>query len=1069
MPSSTAVARVRIRGAWLIVLLACAASIAAQGRIGLVSFRRIAIPDDVPAHLCSAIAQDRSGFLWFGTQGGLVRYDGYELRVYRSNPSDASTLAGNYVRALLVASDGRLWVGTFSGGLSVFDPRTERFTRYQYDAQNSASLAYDRVEGLAEDATGRIWIATTAGLDRLDPKTSRIEHFRHDAADPTSIVDDRVRGLLVDRRGTLWVGTRNGLQRWLGEGHGFERVAPALEGQYVIRLHEDTRGRIWIGTEEHGAAVLDPREGALRRIAPRPADPNGLSHYWVYGFAEGVAGEMWIATFGGGVDIVNQESLRVIDRLRHEPVLDDTIGADRVGAVFRDSTGVMWVGTWGEGLARHDPRTRAFRSLRFSPNRPDGLTHAAAVRTLETRDGNIWVGTNGNGIDILDGTLRRVAGFRHDANDDANNPRALSDGAITCLAQSDDGTIWVATLNSSLHRLRPGAALFDRVPAEQLAGGPIRTIAFGRDGMLWAGAAEGMVRVDPATLATRVYQRWPGAAKSSPAIESIVVAADGTLWVGSDNGLYSFDPRTETAVRIAKDPTRADSLPDNWVPDLLLARDGKLWVGTAGGPAILTHWNGRTARFENVMTRLGRAPSPAEALIEDEAGSIWIGPRLRVDPRKWIARELSPSDGVTFRNFFIASRTRTLDGRLLFGSPEGLLIVDPRALQLESTSVPIVATALRVEGNIRPGAAALPSIELSKAERSFSLAFAALDFTAPLRQVYRYRLDGLDENWSVLAAAQHSLTYSRLPPGRYLLRVGVMNRDGGWNRQELRLPVTVLPALHQTRWFRALMAACGAAFLYVLYRLRVRQLRARERQLERLVQRRTGELAMKNQQLETAYEKIEEASLTDPLTGLRNRRFLEQTIGADLDLAARGGVDRDLVILMIDLDHFKSVNDQYGHAAGDAVLVALAQLLLRTVRTSDTVVRWGGEEFLIVIRFVDRVHAAEVAEKLRSAVAAHPFVLPDGTTIRRTCSIGFSAWPFSPAAPRALPLERVIDLADAALYTSKHSGRDAWTGVLLGDADADPVRAADAFRENAESAVAKGEVVVHRSSSSSSL
>jgi diguanylate cyclase (GGDEF)-like protein len=1022
-----------------------------------VSFRRIAIPDDVPAHLCSAIAQDRSGLLWFGTQGGLVRYDGYEWRVFRSNPADASTLAGNYVRALLVASDGRLWVGTFSGGLSVFDPRTEKFTRFQHDSGDRASLAYDRVEGLAEDRNGRIWIATSAGLDRLDPKTHRIEHFRHDAADARSIADDRVRGLLVDRAGNLWVGTRDGVQRWLGEGRGFERVAPALAGQYVIRLHEDPRGRIWIGTEEHGAAVLDPRVGELRRIAPRPADPNGLSHYWVYGFAEGVAGEMWVATFGGGVDVVDQESLMVIDRLRHDPVLADTIGADRVGALFRDATGVMWVGTWGEGLARHDPRTRAFRSLRFSPNRPDGLTHASAVRAMEMRDGYIWVGTNGNGIDILDGTLHRVGSFRPDAND----PGALSDGAITCLAQSEDGTIWVATLNSSLHRLRPGATRFDRLSADHLAGGPIRSIAFGEDGMLWAGAAEGMVRVDPNTLATRVFAQWPGAAQSSPAIESIVVAGNGMLWVGTDNGLYSFDPRNESATRIAKDPTRQDSLPENWVPDLLLARDGRLWAGTAGGAVVLTQWDGRTSLFDNVTTRLARTPSPAEALIEDAGGQIWIGPRLRIDPKRWTARELGPSDGVAFRNFFIASRSRTRDGRLLFGSPEGLLIVDPRALPSESAAAPIVATALRVEGKVRPGAAVSASIDLSKAERSFSLDFAALDFTAP-RQAYRHRLDGLDDAWSVLAAGQHSLTYSRLPPGNYLLRVGVMNRDGGWSRQELRLPVTVLPALHQTSWFRALLALFAAALLYGLYRLRVRQLRARERELERLVQHRTAELATKNQQLESAYETIEEASLTDPLTGLRNRRYLEQTIGADLEIASRGGVDRDLVILMIDLDHFKTVNDQYGHAAGDAVLVALAQLLLHTVRTSDTVVRWGGEEFLIVVRFVDRVCAAEVAEKLRSAVAAHPFALPDGTTIQRTCSIGFSAWPFSPAAPRALTLERVIDLADAALYLSKHNGRDAWTGVFLG-ADADPVHAADAFREDAEAAVAKGAVVVKRS------
>jgi diguanylate cyclase (GGDEF)-like protein len=708
-------------------------------------------------------------------------------------------------------------------------------------------------------------------------------------------------------------------------------------------------------------------------------------------------------------------------------------------------------------LARHDPRTRAFRSLRFSPNRSEGLSHAAAVRALEMRDGTIWVGTNGNGIDVLDGALRRVGSFRSDPNDAG----ALSDGAVTCLAQAEDGTIWVATLNSSLHRMKPGAARFERLPAAKLAGGPIRAMAFDGDGDLWAGASEGMVRVDPSTLETRVYQRWPGAAKSSPAIESIVVARDGTLWVGSDNGLYSFDPRTGQAVRIAKDATRTDALPENWVPDLMVARDGRLWVGTAGGAAVLTHWDGQVARFDHVSRKLGRAPSAAEALIEDDAGQVWIGPRLKVDPKTWTARELGPSDGVAFRGFFIASRSRTRDGRLLFGSPEGLLIAEPRALRADETDAPIVATALRVEGSVRPGAATLPAIALSKAERSFTLDVAALDFTAPQRQVYRHRLEGLDRDWTILGATQHSLTYSRLPPGRYTLRVGVMNRDGRWSRRELRLPVTVLPAWHQTVGFRALLAVLGAALLFGVYRLRVRQLRARERALEELVARRTSELHDKNVQLEAAYGEIQEASLTDPLTRLRNRRFLEQTIGADVELAARGGVDRDLVILMIDLDHFKSVNDQYGHAAGDAVLVALAQLLLQTVRTSDTVVRWGGEEFLIVVRFVNRVHAAEVAEKLRSAVAAHPFQLPDGTTIRRTCSIGFAAWPFSPTAPRALSWERVVDLADAALYMSKHGGRDAWTGVVCGAGD--PVGAAEAFREDAEGAVGRGEVVAMRS------
>ncbi len=991
---------------------------AAPGRVALVSFQRVAIPHDVPAHLCTAIAQDREGLLWFGTQGGLVRYDGYDFRVFRSNPADPSTLGGNYVRALLVASDGRLWVGTFSGGLSVHDPATETFTRFR--------LSYDRVEGLAETADGRIWIATTAGLDRLDPRTRRVEHFQQ----------NRARGLLVDRIGGLWVGTRDGLLRWRGEGRGFERVGFA--GEFVTKLFEDARGRIWIGTEKHGAAVLDPGSGAVKRFAPQPADPNGLSHYWVYGFAPGAPGEIWIGTFGGGIDVVDERSLTIVDRLRSDPYLEDALHDDRTGAIFRDRQGVIWVGTWGDGIVRHDPRTRALRSLRFSPNRPEGLTHRAAVRALELRDGTIWVGTNGNGIDILDGELRRIGGHR---------PGALSDGGITCLAQGEDGSVWVATLDSGLHRLRPGAVSFGRI--EALAGGPIRTIAFTRDGMVWAGSAEGMTRVDPATLTTRVIRSWPGAA-SSPAIESIVATPDGTLWVGTDNGLYSFDPRTEAAVRIARDSSRKDALPGNWVPDLMLARDGRLWVGTAGGAAVLTRFDGRTAHFEKM------APVAAEALIEDADGGVWIGPRLRVDPRTGTAREIGAAEGLAFRNFFIASRARTRDGRLLFGSPEGLLVVDPRQLARFTDDAPVVATGLRVEGKPRPGAEVLRALTLTSAERSFTLDVAALDFSVAHR--YRYRLDGLDHDWTLAGASQRSITYNRLPPGRYVLRVGATTRDGRWSARELRLPMTVLPAFHQTTAFRVVAALAAAALLYGAYRLRIRQLRARERALERVVAERTSELA-------AAYARIEEASLTDPLTKLRNRRYLEQTIHHDLELAVRG--EGDLVALLVDLDHFKSVNDMYGHAAGDAVLAELARLLRKSVRASDVIVRWGGEEFLIVIRFVDRAAGPQLAEKVRGAVAGHEFHLPDGSILRRTCSIGAAAWPFSRAVPRAVAWEHVVDVADVALYEAKHGGRDAWVYVSAGAGD--PAAAVEAYRSDAAGAVLRGVVKAVRSWSTSAV
>lgn len=1056
----------------LLVLTALPATLqASPSRAGLVSFKRVQIPDDVPAHLISGLAQDRDGFLWIGTQGGLVRYDGSSFRVHKADPHDPRTLGGSYVRALQAAADGRLWVGTLSGGVSVYDPATERFFRYQHDPHDPRSLSHDRVEGLAEDRSGHIWAATYEGLDRIDPGTGRIDHFRHDPEDPRSLADNRVRGLLVDRGGRLWVGGRDGLQVWQGEGRGFRRVASdpgtpgSLAGQFVSKLYEDRQGRIWVGTTDQGAALLDPRTGRLRRLAPQLSAGGGLSHFWVYGILEGAPGEIWIATFGGGIDVVDPESLQVIDRLRHDPALESTLGGDRIGAVLRDRSGVVWVGTWGQGLARHDPATRAFRMIRASPGRPEGLSHPAAVRAREMQDGTIWVGTNGNGIDILDRGLRRIGGHRPAPLD----PGALSDGSVTCLAQAGDGTIWVATLNGTLHRLRPGARRFERLTVAQgMPGGPIRALTFGPDGTLWAGAAEGMARIDPRSLRIVTYRHRPEDATtlSGHAVESIAVGTDGTLWVGTDSGLNAFDPARGTAVRILHEPGRRDSLPNNWVPDLLVARDGRLWVATEGGACLLTGWDGRRARFTSVASRIGRPPAPAESLIEDARGWVWLTPRLRVDPKTWRWQELGPADGCDVRSFFIASRARTAAGELLFGAPEGLLVVQPEKIAPWTYAPPLVGTALRVGGSERPGAARLDRLTLTAEERGFRLDFAALDFTAPRRNAYRYRLEGFDGDWIATDASRSSLAYTNLPPGDYVLRVQGTNRSGRWSPHELRLPVAVLPAFHQTARFRVSLSLVLLGLAYGGYRLRVRRLQARSRELEQLVRERTLALEERGRELEAAYLRIEEASLTDPLTGLRNRRFLEQSLGADVELTARRHEDEgeaaaasDLAFLLLDLDHFKSVNDTWGHAAGDAVLAQTAAVLRSAFRASDFLVRWGGEEFLVVVRFIDRREAPALAEKLRAAVEAHEFRLDDGTVLRRTCSIGFAIYPFAPRRPREVGWEEIVDLADFGLYAAKRSGRNRWIGVEAGEAD-DPKVVLQSFRESPEDAVAQRRIVV---------
>lgn len=536
--------------------------------------------------------------------------------------------------------------------------------------------------------------------------------------------------------------------------------------------------------------------------------------------------------------------------------------------------------------------------------------------------------------------------------------------------------------------------------ADGLPGGAIRAIAFGARGEAWIGSAEGMARIDERGVTAFRHERDNPKSLSGTAVESIAFDRGGRMWVGTDAGLNVFDPEQGTATPIT------EGLPNNWVPDLMVDSRGRLWIGTNGGACLLESWDGKTARFTRVADRIGRPPAPAESLIEDDEGQIWIGPRLRVDPVSWKSRELTAADGCEFRTFFIASRSKTRDGSLLFGAPEGLLIVQPRALGAWTYAPPIVATSFRVDGLER----AMPrALTLASGDRGFRLDFAALDFTSPERNAYRYRLEGYDRGWIATDATRRSLTYTNLRPGSYTLRVQGTNRAGLWSPRELRLPVTVLPAFYATWWFRALCVAAALALAYAIYRLRVRRLEARGRELERLVSERTAEL-------ERAYARIEEASLTDPLTGLRNRRFLEQAIAPDLEMAVRKG--EDLVFLLVDLDHFKTVNDTYGHAAGDAVLVQTAAVLRAVFRASDYIVRWGGEEFLVVARFIDRRDAPELAEKLRAAIEAHAFTLPDATVLRRTCSIGVAAF------PSGTTWEHTVAQADEALYEAKRSGRN---------------------------------------------
>ncbi|RZL32753.1 MAG: GGDEF domain-containing protein, partial [Rubrivivax sp.] len=555
------------------------------------------------------------------------------------------------------------------------------------------------------------------------------------------------------------------------------------------------------------------------------------------------------------------------------------------------------------------------------------------------------------------------------------------------------------------------------------------------DGSVWVGLQEGLYRL-PDAAATGLERVHPvggaggaGGARLQGGVYVLRQAPDGRLWVGGQQGLFREREGGGGLEPVPQAP--GETLASPAVMALLWGRDGRLWLDTpVGGLHRLRGWDtqGR-ARFERLSERHGVEGLFGGHLHEDAQGRIWS--QLFVyDPAADRFDGFGSAEGASFGSYWFFADAELPDGSLLFGGSRGLLRVQPQAWRVPADNPPLVVSGLRVNG--QPHEAPPPGeggLTLEPGQRTLSVEFAALDYADPARLRYEYRLKGLDSDWTRVDASARSPSFGPLGPGRYVLQVRATAHPARWGDGMLQLPVELAPAWWETLAARIAGALLALVALWGWMRWRTRQLRRRETELQALVDERTTELR--------------ELSLTDALTGLRNRRYLELRLDDDLALCLRRfetqashgkpplpGPDADLLLLLLDLDHFKRVNDLHGHAAGDAVLVQLAQRLRSVFRETDSLVRWGGEEVLVLARETERGDAAELAARVCAAVRDRPFDIGPGETVQVTVSIGFCAFPLDPQHPRLWDWRACLALADSALYAAKAQGRDGYVGAI---------------------------------------
>ncbi len=1009
-------------------------------RLADIAFQHIGQDQGLPNAIATSMAEDGRGFLWIGSPGGLSRWDGYRFRVYQADSARDGALPDNYVQALHGDTRGRLWVGTTSAGLLRHDPATDRFVAYPVGGEQG--LSHVSVRQVLDDGDGNLWVATDGGLDRLDPASGRVEHASRGWASPAG---PQVRVLLRDRRGTLWLGSAAGLFR---REAGAAPLTPVpLRGGTTVQpevLRQDSAGRIWVGTLQHGVFMLpDDGRGPASPVREQ-GTPDGLdllSSSQIAGIAEVRPGEVWLATQGQGLVAVDVERGQT-RRIRHVPAWPMSLGDNALRALYRDRAGQIWVAT-NRGLSRCDPRqTAVLNRFGMTPDGADALdarfvsTEVSWIQPMP--DGRLWLGTHKNGIDILDADGRRIGALRPDA---ARPESALPPDIVLAMAPAPDGGLFIGTKRGLYRADAAGrqvqrVALAGRDPAASvwalLAEGDDLWVGGQTDGLWRLGLRDG--RAEAVTLAA------PGLSDQRITVLVMDEREPGVLWVGTRHGLNRVELAGRTVARWLPGAAGPRQLSAGFVSALLADERGRLWVGSYGGGIdILGHGNEPPQRLGLAQ---GLPDSTVNAMLRDVQGRVWASTDnglARIDPHTHVVLSLRRAEGVVFPTYWTGSAARSERGELLFGGAGGVTVVQPHKLQPWNYRPSVLVSDIKLGGRPVLAGAAAAGLTVQPDANSLAVEFSSTDFSAPERNRYAYKLEGYDADWVATDATRRLAAYANLPPGDYRLHLRASNRDGRWGEHALTLPVRVLPAWHQTWWFRVGFAAALALAVLGAVRMRTRLLRERQRELEHKVRQRTAELEALHLALQEKSAQLQMSSVTDPLTGLHNRRFLadhiEQDIAACLRRAqetlAAGGqpLDADNVFLLVDVDAFKRINDRYGHAAGDAVLVQFGTRLRATLRESDYLVRWGGEEFLAVARDTDRAQAAELAERMRAVIAEAHFELEDGGRIDVTCSVGFACVPFEPERPLARSWQQVVNLADLGLYAAKRAGRNAWVGV----------------------------------------
>ncbi len=795
-----------------------------------IQFQHLSVEDGLSHNHITAIVKDERGFMWFGTPAGLSRYDGHEVKVFRHTANRPSSLADNDVLALFSGPHGKLWVKT-KLGIHVFDSGQERFVRNGDSVLHALGLPATEILDMRRNHLGQCWILQRGGvLSCYREKDSTVSEIS------ASNAEGPITGIALDRAGRAWAVNQRGTIRPIGNKAS---LAYQLPDEALVnpngtdfRLFMDSKGRPWVYAAELPMGVYwwpDPN-GRHTHLATA-SKGMWMNNQLIFGIAEDPAGNIWIATDHGGINLIDPKT-RQVSYLLHDKNDDRTISQNSSMAIHCDREGIMWIGTFKRGVSYHHPHQLLFAL--YQRQRGQGqsaLPFDDINQLLEDPKGNVWIGTNGGGLVYFDRKAERFTQYRHDPAD----PQSLGSDVIVKLFLDRDNVLWIGTYHGGLNRF--DGKHFTRYTHDPndprtISDNSAWEIHEDRQGRFWVGTLRaGLNRFDKKTGRFDRLGVGENGFTASAYISDIAEDNAGRLWFGTASGVEILQP-DGTVRRITYQDDNPAGLGNDHVNAILQDRSQRIWIATRDG---LSLYDARTDSFRVFRTSEGLVDNTVMAVVEDHSGAIWVTTARGISA----VRETAPGsgqwrfwnydhrDGLQGDGFNEDAACVLATGELLFAGPSGFNVVDPAHIQSSPTSpvAPVLTDFQLFNRSVDPAEwLGRERIALSHDEQVVGFVVASLYFRNQDRAHFRYQLDGFDPGWMTMDRRTRTASFTNLDPGDYRFRVMVSEDGEHWSEPFTLAALTVSPPFWKTGWaYTAYLIGFVAVILSIRHIERTRE------------------------------------------------------------------------------------------------------------------------------------------------------------------------------------------------------------------------------------------------------